>query len=317
MAVTVQDLVSQFQNTYADCSTTDAVAILNEVDRYIIGVAPLRRSTVNLPLTAGVLEYAQSELILKTYAARLINTTLLGGYALQWTTTAELDNDAGDWRSARPTLPQAFYATQGELGTMLGIWPAPLLSTILISNVTTANPAVVTTSTAHGLTDGQSVSILGVLGTTSVNNTNLATPSWVATVLSPTTFSVPVLGNSAYVSGGYLVWGSSWLIQLDCSKTITYIISDTMVASPVIQEMAELYTDGMRWRYAVRRAPGDAAGWEQKFRALLGEAQQALIGNRSQPRIKMLFPVAGGSYRRGGCNGPWNGGGYGGNWGNL
>lgn len=65
-----------------------------------------------------------------------------------------------------------------------------------VSGATVANPSVITTSAAHGLVTGDVVTISGVGGTTTVNGT------FVVTVLTSTTFSVPVAGVGAYTSGG-------------------------------------------------------------------------------------------------------------------
>lgn len=65
-----------------------------------------------------------------------------------------------------------------------------------ITGATNAFPIVLTTSVAHGLTTGETVNISGVTGNTAANGT------WVVTVLSSTTFSIPTVGNAAYISGG-------------------------------------------------------------------------------------------------------------------
>lgn len=65
-----------------------------------------------------------------------------------------------------------------------------------VSGVSVANPAVVTTSAAHGLASGQQVTITGVGGATAVNGT------WTVAVLTSTTFSVPVNNTNAWTSGG-------------------------------------------------------------------------------------------------------------------
>lgn len=65
-----------------------------------------------------------------------------------------------------------------------------------ITGVSAANPAIVTTATAHGLTSGQSVVISGVSGSTpSVNNT------YVVTVIDSTHFSIPVTVSVAGTGG--------------------------------------------------------------------------------------------------------------------
>lgn len=71
-----------------------------------------------------------------------------------------------------------------------------------ITGITQANPAVVTTSAAHGFTSGQSVRISGVVGMTEVNNLN---KPFEIEVLSSTTFALKGIDASsygAYVSGG-------------------------------------------------------------------------------------------------------------------
>jgi hypothetical protein len=64
-------------------------------------------------------------------------------------------------------------------------WYNPLL----ISSSTNANPIVVTTSSAHGLSTGNFVEIVGHLVNTNANG------NWVVTVVSSTTFSIPAPGN--------------------------------------------------------------------------------------------------------------------------
>ena len=69
-------------------------------------------------------------------------------------------------------------------------------STLSVTNITSANPAVVTTSLNHGYTTGQTVVISGV-SPSGFNGT------FTATVLSQTTFSIPLNATSlTYVSGG-------------------------------------------------------------------------------------------------------------------
>ncbi len=75
--------------------------------------------------------------------------------------------------------------------------------TYTITNATNVNPIVVTTAAAHGMATGDGAKITNVNGNTAANG------NWVATVLSATTFSIPVAGNGAYTSGGTLTKGSA------------------------------------------------------------------------------------------------------------
>jgi len=71
------------------------------------------------------------------------------------------------------------------------------LGTLTVSGASNATPIVITTSTSHGLTTGNQVSITGVGGTTAANG------NWVVTVLTATTFSLNgSVGNGAYTAGG-------------------------------------------------------------------------------------------------------------------
>ena len=69
-------------------------------------------------------------------------------------------------------------------------------STLTVTGITSANPAVVTTSLNHGYSSGQTVTIAGVTPS-GFNGT------FTATVLSQNTFSIPLNATSlTYVSGG-------------------------------------------------------------------------------------------------------------------
>lgn len=69
-----------------------------------------------------------------------------------------------------------------------------------ITSASKATAAVITTELTHGLTTGESVTISGALGMTAINGT------FAATVLTSTTFSIPVNTTSAadYTGGGIL-----------------------------------------------------------------------------------------------------------------
>lgn len=71
-------------------------------------------------------------------------------------------------------------------------------ATVAVSGITNANPAVFTTSSAHGLVSGQSTTIAGAASTlgTAVNGARIVT------VLSSTTFSIPVDTSATSVYGG-------------------------------------------------------------------------------------------------------------------
>lgn len=75
----------------------------------------------------------------------------------------------------------------------------PSQTTIPITSNSAANPSVVTTPVPHGLTNGQKVFISGSNSTPSING------DLVATVISPTSFSLPVNVTVAGTSGSFVL----------------------------------------------------------------------------------------------------------------
>jgi hypothetical protein len=86
---------------------------------------------------------------------------------------------------AAPYLPR-FAAAVAVNAVVVADIPA---SPVAITYSTAALPSVITTAAAHGLASGQIVEIAGHLVNTAVNGT------WAVTVISTTTFSVPVAGS--------------------------------------------------------------------------------------------------------------------------
>jgi hypothetical protein len=102
-------------------------------------------------------------------------------------------------------------ASATPASTTLGANVTPGVSQLPVSGVSNANPCVVTCTGPTSLTTGQTmtVTISGVLGTTGVNGTNLAT------YVSADSFSIPVNTTSAgtYTGGGSVEGGD--LGQID------------------------------------------------------------------------------------------------------
>ena len=95
-----------------------------------------------------------------------------------------------------PVLNNA-HVFRGVLQKRKGYELLGILS-VEITDITQANPGVVTTATNHGLTTGDQVTLVDVVGMTEVNGV-----TFTVTVLTPTTFSiVDTSGFTAYISGG-------------------------------------------------------------------------------------------------------------------
>jgi len=93
--------------------------------------------------------------------------------------------------SPTATLASFTNAVASDPGSALN-WFNP----VAISSSTGTNPAVITTASAHGYTTGDVVEILGHAVNTAANGT------WVITVISSTTFSIPQPGNGTGAATG-------------------------------------------------------------------------------------------------------------------
>jgi hypothetical protein len=94
---------------------------------------------------------------------------------------------------------------------------AAIASPVAISSSTNANPIVVTTAAAHGYTTGDTVAIVGHLVNTS------AVGGWIITVLTTTTFSIPVAGVGV---GGATGTVTKQPNDSDIQFTVNSLISD-------------------------------------------------------------------------------------------
>jgi hypothetical protein len=90
---------------------------------------------------------------------------------------------------------------------------APIHNQFSISGITAANPPVVTTTAAHGITNGEQVYITSVVGMTQVNNIVHTAAS-----VTSTTFAlsgVTGAGYTAYSSGGYAFAATAKIRTID------------------------------------------------------------------------------------------------------
>ena len=104
------------------------------------------------------------------------------------------------------------------------LWNAPT-KVITITGATKANPCVITSSGNHGLTNGETVTIFGVVGMTQLNGN-----SYTVTVVTSTTFSIGVdsTGYGTYTSGGTAV---ALLNLVNVSRTASSYTASTLWTS--------------------------------------------------------------------------------------
>jgi len=112
-----------------------------------------------------------------------------------------------------------------------------------ISDISVANPTVITTGSAHSLTTGQSVTISGSNSTPSIDG------EWVVTVLSSTTFSIPTEVTGAGSAG-----------------TATILLRESSVMDN------ETFTNGMVSVALIARMKATAAAKNVNVSALLRES---------------------------------------------
>lgn len=110
-------------------------------------------------------------------------------------------NDAEDLLFANGSdVPQRWVGTVDTASADLGLAP-PTDAHVVITNVTAANPGQVTTSTAHGLTNGDIIFITGVVG--NMGDDVLNDNPFTITVVDTTNFTIGTsTAGKTYTSGG-------------------------------------------------------------------------------------------------------------------
>jgi len=93
------------------------------------------------------------------------------------------------------TSPQAFIERFSIMAASNPTIGGDVVPPVAVTGSTSANPSVVTTAVVHGMATGDTVQITGHATNTAVNG------QWTVTVLSTTTFSVPVAGTAAGTGG--------------------------------------------------------------------------------------------------------------------
>lgn len=319
MALTAQDIIDRFRNVYTECSESFALDLMQGIDTEIFTIVPWRQASLNVGLVAGQQAYQIDESVIRVSTARLLQGNG-SQFALSPTSVDGLDLNpqAGigvgpSWRNSTPGIPGFFYCSTDLSGSTVGVWPTSQFSTLLVSSATNAKPIVITTTTDHGLSTGDLVGIYDVMGNTAANIPDLVGQYWSVTVLSDTTFSIPAIGNHAYVSGGLVMATNSPMMILDVTQHVDYGLSTEIPKTPAL---ARLYVAGMCYEYARLRAPDEIAKWKTLYEADKAE-QNAIIQGMSQklePRMQVVRQRPGGPRGivpgRGGCGGTWT------NWGN-
>lgn len=213
MAELVSDALADIIGAYGDLDPVTALRLLNRVHRALGSEFRIQTTSALVPLVAGTREYVFSDTWLQCWSADYIYGPTNSTSTLDETSVDQLDTDSKGWRFDGNSFPTQWYLWQNEVGgSVLGFDALPTTSTPqnVISGATNVSPIVITTTTAHGLTDSSPIHVDGVVGNTAANTGQGTFVYAKETGFSPTTFAlyadaaltIPIAGNGAYVSGG-------------------------------------------------------------------------------------------------------------------
>ena len=159
------------------------------------------------------------------------------------------------WTLSTPSITTGPFRTVNGDRTLKIV---PSFASATITNITQANPAVVTTSATHAFTNGQYVTITGVVGMTEVN-----TLSFIVANATATTFelqSTDSTGFTAYASGGTATLSPSafgtHIVGAVCTLTATG--GHTPFTSTMVGSLMRLSEEGASSGY--QAAPVGNAG---------------------------------------------------------
>ncbi len=152
------------------------------------------------------------------------------GFEGEYTEDYEVVAARADLHKANTTHKVTGRREPGQIIQEIGRQKAILTSSV-------ASPSIITTAVAHGIADGQTVRIAGHVGSTpSIND------DYVATVVSPTTFSIPVNVTVAGTGGTVTQYNSAdWDTEsiaadytLDVNQTTIPIVSSSQASPSII-----------------------------------------------------------------------------------
>ncbi len=302
MSFTASSVVRGFRLTFPDCSASDALSILNEVDEEIQANLPLRLDDHYLTMVSNTCYYAIPDTITRIEAAELLYPNR-ARTPLTASSEGRLEFENGGWRGMFG-LPQMFTSTSDTGGPSVGLFPTPNsnYSNFVITNATNATPIVITTSTAHGLTDSQQVVIQNVLGNTNANGFYYAKVTGYSTttfaLYSDAALTTAVAGSGAYTSGGVLGTATRPIVALRVNRrqTITVSPDTTFAFGPAIKR---LYENGMRFIWATKQYPEQVGLWKSAFDEAMIEQTRILQGKSVDSPVSIRTFRQNQSWRRG------------------
>lgn len=274
MARTAQDVVNEFLRVHPEAGSDRALQYLNEIDEIILQAIPLRRSFVDLALVSGTYEYDLDETILRVWGAQLY-TSATEFRKLAGTNIDRLDLDTPNWRGNGAGDVLKWYETASMTSGQIGFTPAPDASTLIVATASNATPIVITTTAAHGLTDGTAVLISGVSGNAPANALSYAKSTGATTfeIYSDAELTSGVAGTGAGTGGMVAATGSP-KISLECSQRVAIVLSPDPTPLPTTPEYKPLYRMGMSALFMLDDRVEGGAERMAEFEKMLGAQAQ-------------------------------------------
>lgn len=285
MASTAAQVIQKAQRTFPELDDTVALEHLNDEWAHLA----VRYNLLDGETWHALIEDDREITLAETVARiqKVLLYTAADDYKpLRLLHESERDLYDGRWRADQSGTPGTYYLgaeSSGNTGVRsIGFDPKPNQTTLTINDASNASPIVITTTTVHGLADGDQVRPVNVGGNTNANQLGYA----LVTGYSTTTFALysdedlttPIAGNSAYTSGGSLVCADSPAVRLYAQRSTTLATSDNV---PNIGQNADIFVFGVCWRYAREIRDSDLMAREKSlydYAIAQFEANRALQG---------------------------------------
>jgi hypothetical protein len=254
MALTAGQAIARAQRTFPELDDTVALELLNDEWAYLAAKYNLKDDEIWQALTEDDSEIALAETVARIQRVHLYTGADIST-PLRFQAESELDTYTPNWRVEDSGTPK-FYTLGAEGSTdtgvrTLGLYPKPNATTLTINDATNATPIVITTTTDHGLSDGDQVRCVNVGGNTNANTLAYAK----VTGYSTTTFALysdedlttAIAGNAAYTSGGSVITGDSPALRIFVHRSSVFVSGSSL---PNLGPHSDIFVFGICWRYA-------------------------------------------------------------------
>lgn len=273
------DLIGDAQQTYGDLTDARGLIALKEVDKMVQRTFRYRQKWIYAAAEAYEEGIDLDARAMWVREVRWVNKPNpqpnkgRPGVKLDLTTEETIDTAAGDLAKVTPGTPVEAYRTSDLTGGEIGLKPAPRESTLTVSDATNATPIVVTSSAAHGLSDGDRVDVREVLGNLAANGEFYAKRTGFSTttfgLYSDEDLTTAVAGSGAYTSGGIIGCAGSPYLAMKVAWHDSGLVAGSSM--PDVAMYRNLYVDGIKWHYAKEKHKKDVPDLKPLFEDILAE----------------------------------------------